>query len=79
MPRVVTTKNVEDLQDANSSCPVQAFRKGPNGDLVIDPTVCIDCGVCQSIAKEGAILEDSEATPDVVAYNEETAKNGEEA
>ena len=77
MPRVVVTKNYNDLVEAPSVCPVQAFRKGPNGELVIDPNVCIDCGVCQTVVPDGAILADDEAQESDVKFNEENASGWE--
>ena len=79
MPRVVVSKNPNDIQEANSSCPVQAFRKLSDGNFVIDPNVCIDCGVCQTIASEGSIVEDSEASQEDIEYNEKGAETGVEA
>ena len=79
MPRVVEKKNYNDIADAPSACPVQAFRKGENGELVIDPNVCIDCGVCQTVSPEGAILADDEAPEDAVKYNEEKSAEWPEA
>lgn len=79
MPRVVVTKNYNDIADAPAACPVQAFRKGENGELVIDPNVCIDCGVCQTVSPEGAILADDEAPEDAVKYNEEKSAEWPEA
>ena len=79
MPRVVVTKNYSEINDAPSACPVQAFRKGPNGELVIDPSVCIDCGVCQTVTPEGAIMADDEAPADAVKFHEENASKWEPA
>ena len=79
MTRVVVGKNYDEMQEAPSACPVQAFRKGPNGELVIDPNVCIDCGVCQTVTPEGAILADDEAPEDAVKFNEEKAAEWPEA
>lgn len=79
MPRVVVTKNYNEVGEAPSACPVQAFRKGPNGELVIDPSVCIDCGVCQTVSQEGAILADDEAPEDAIKFNEEHASEWPEA
>lgn len=79
MPRVVVTKNYNEISEAPSACPVQAFRKGPNGELVIDPSVCIDCGVCQTVSPEGAIMADDEAPADAVKFNEENASKWESA
>ena len=79
MPRVVVNKNSPKLPDAAGVCPVSAYRKGPNGELVIDPTVCIDCGVCQSEVDDGDILEDSEASKEDIDYNANNASKWEEA
>ncbi|MDD2839950.1 MAG: hypothetical protein PHY80_02350 [Rickettsiales bacterium] len=70
MPRVVVTKNYNDIKDAPSVCPVQAFKKGPNGELVIDPNICIDCGVCQTVSPEEAIMSDDEAPKDATEFNQ---------
>ena len=78
MPRVVVSKNYNDLSEAPDVCPVQSFRKGPNGELVIDPTVCIDCGVCQTVVPEGAILTDDEAKEEDIKFNEENASQWEQ-
>jgi len=79
MPRVVVTKNYSEVGDAPASCPVQAFRKGPNGELVINPDVCIDCGVCQTVSVEGAILSDDEASEADVKFNMEKSSEWPEA
>ena len=79
MPRVVVTKNYNDVAEAPTACPVLAFKKGPNGELVIDPNICIDCGVCQTVSPEGAILADDEAPEDAVKYNEEKSAEWPEA
>lgn len=74
MPRVVVTKNSNEIKDAPSVCPVQAFKKGPKGELVIDPSICIDCGVCQTTSPEGAIMADDEAPKEAVEFNAQKAK-----
>ena len=74
MTRVVVSKETEGLMDAAFSCPVNAFRKSEDGKMVIDPVECIDCGVCQSEAPEGAIVEDSEASEADIKFNAENAK-----
>lgn len=40
-------------------CPVDCFREGKNM-LVIDPDICIDCGVCIPECPIGAIVEDKD-------------------
>ena len=79
MPRVVVGKDYNDMTEAPNVCPVQAFRRGPNGELVIDPNVCIDCGVCQTVVPEGAILSDDEAPEEAVKFNETKAAEWPEA
>ena len=79
MPRVVVSRNSSDLEDAPVNCPVQAFRRGPNGELVIDPNVCIDCGVCQTVSAEGSIQEDSSASQEDIEYNSSNAESWEQA
>lgn len=79
MPRVVVTKDYSTVADAPGVCPVQAFRKGPKGEFVIDPDVCIDCGVCQTVVPEGAILSDDEAKEEDVKFNKEKSSEWPEA
>ena len=74
MPRVVVERKDSNLEEAAESCPVGAFKKCANGDYVINPNVCVDCGVCQSVVGVGVILEDSEATEDDIQYNEVNAQ-----
>lgn len=73
MARVVIKRDDSNLSEAAASCPVSAF-KNSNGEYVIDPSVCIDCGVCQSIVSEGVILEDSEANEEDKDYNEKKSQ-----
>ncbi|GMO61551.1 MAG: hypothetical protein Ta2D_07540 [Rickettsiales bacterium] len=74
MPRVVVSKNGDDVKGAVESCPAGAFKKLEDDSYVINPNACIDCGVCQSIATEGSIVEDSEASEDDVNRNAENAE-----
>ncbi len=47
MPYVVTENCIQCKHtDCVSVCPVDCFHEGPNF-LVINPDVCIDCGVCE--------------------------------
>lgn len=48
--------------DCVAICPVDAFREG-RSMLVIDPAVCIDCGVCEPECPAGAIAFDMDAAP----------------
>jgi ferredoxin len=45
--------------DCVGVCPVDCFHEGPNF-LVIDPHVCIDCGVCVPECPEDAIFAEDE-------------------
>ncbi len=36
-------------------CPVDALTLGPNGQVIVSPTVCILCGTCQKACPIGAI------------------------
>ena len=71
MPRVIVDRKNANLEDAGLSCQCGCFRKN-NGEYVIDPNSCIDCGVCQTVAGE-AILEDTEASEEDVNFNAENA------
>lgn len=73
MARVVVTKKYSEVEEASAVCPVSAFKTGPNKELVIDPNACIDCGVCQSSAPDGAILADSDASEADVKFNADNA------
>lgn len=48
--------------DCVAICPVEAFREGRNM-LVIDPDVCIDCGVCEPECPAAAIAFDLDVNP----------------
>ncbi|TWG80421.1 ferredoxin [Cupriavidus gilardii J11] len=57
--------------DCVSVCPVECFHEGPDF-LVIDPDVCIDCGVCVPECPIGAISADTdlpEAQRDFIEIN----------
>ena len=53
--------------DCVAVCPVDCFHEGPNF-LVIDPDVCIDCGVCIPECPVEAILEEKDLSPDQLEY-----------
>lgn len=78
MPRVVVKVTDKKLSEAAESCPVNSFRKNEDS-YVIDPDVCIDCGVCQSVADEGVILDDSEASQENIDFNREKSSEWEPA
>lgn len=62
--------------DCVEVCPVDCFHQGPNF-LVINPEICIDCGVCVPECPVDAIKEES-AVPDsmkhYIALNAERAQ-----
>ena len=47
------------LTDCVEVCPVDCFYEGENM-LVIDPDVCIDCGICEPECPIEAIVSDSD-------------------
>ncbi len=47
------------FMDCVEVCPVDCFYEGENM-LVISPSECIDCGVCEPECPEEAILPDTE-------------------
>lgn len=53
-----------------SVCPVDCFYEGKNM-LVIDPDVCIDCGVCVPACPADAIFQDIDLAPEVAIRWEE--------
>ncbi len=74
MPRIIIDRKAEGLEDAAMSCPANAFRKSNDGEFVICPNDCIDCGVCQSMVGEGTILDDSEANEADTKFNAEKSE-----
>ena len=59
--------------DCVSVCPVECFHEGPNF-LVIDPAVCIDCGVCIAECPVEAIVDEKELAPGQIEYLELNAR-----
>lgn len=62
--------------DCVAICPVECFHEGPNF-LVIDPEVCIDCGVCVAECPVEAIFDEKtlpEEQKEYVALNVRLAK-----
>ena len=76
MPRVIVDRSNASLEEAGLSCPCNCFRKN-NGEYIIDPTSCIDCGVCQTIASD-SIVEDSEASEVDIEFNTKNAETWEQ-
>jgi ferredoxin len=62
--------------DCVDVCPVDCFHEGGNF-LVIDPEVCIDCGVCAPECPVEAIVEEGDLSPEqmpLLAINAQFAK-----
>ncbi|WP_422444821.1 MULTISPECIES: indolepyruvate ferredoxin oxidoreductase subunit alpha [unclassified Endozoicomonas] len=51
--------------DCVDVCPVEAFHQAPTF-LVINPEVCIDCGVCEPECPIDAIKADSDLSDDEI-------------
>ena len=51
-------------------CPVDCFYEGPDM-LVIDPDVCIDCGVCEPECPANAIVPETALSPEEAVRWEE--------
>jgi len=80
VPRVVKIgTKIADISDIPPMCPMGAFKKGPNGELVIDHDACVDCGACQSMAPDGVIVSDSDADEKTVKYNNDNADKWDKA
>jgi ferredoxin len=63
MTHVVTQACIScKYTDCVAVCPVDCFHEGPNF-LVIDPAVCIDCGVCIPECPVEAIVEEADPCP----------------
>ena len=61
MTYVVTEACIKcKFMDCVEVCPVDCFYEGDNM-LVIDPEVCIDCGVCEPECPPEAIKADTES------------------
>lgn len=68
MTHVVTEACIRcKYTDCVAVCPVECFHEGPNF-LVIDPEVCIDCGVCIPECPVEAIVEQKDLRPDQAEY-----------
>lgn len=68
MTHVVTQACIHcKYTDCVSVCPVDCFHEGPNF-LVIDPEVCIDCGVCIPECPVEAIVDQKDLPADQHEY-----------
>ncbi|MFA6030236.1 MAG: ferredoxin family protein [Elusimicrobiota bacterium] len=75
MPHVVTEKCLGEVYAACvEGCPVEAFHPGEyKGQpfMVIDPDLCIDCGVCLPECPIGAIVGSVDDSPEWAKVNAE--------
>ena len=74
MTYVVTDNCIKcKYTDCVKVCPVDCFHEGENM-LVIDPEVCIDCGVCVAECPAEAIFPETESLAPWVEFNHKYAK-----
>jgi ferredoxin len=59
--------------DCVEVCPQQAFRDGMNF-VVIDPTACANCGLCEMVCPAHAIVPDYALPPDQLKFRELNAE-----
>jgi ferredoxin len=55
--------------DCVAVCPVECFHEGPNF-LVINPDVCIDCGICVAECPVEAIVDEKDLADGQMEYLE---------
>jgi len=54
-------------------CPAQAITETET-QMVVNPEVCFDCGVCIGECPQGAIKNDSEADQKWIDFNKEKSQ-----
>jgi ferredoxin len=59
--------------DCVEVCPVECFHEGANM-LVINPDVCIDCGLCIPECPVSAIYDEDDLPPEYGEYKELNAR-----
>jgi ferredoxin len=68
MTYVVTDKCIKcKFTDCVEVCPVDAFREGAN-TLIIDPSICIDCALCEPECPIEAIVSENSSDPMLPEY-----------
>ena len=74
MTHVVNEKCIKcKYTDCVVVCPVDCFREGENM-LIIDPDICIDCGVCIPECPINAIEEESDELSKFIIEARELSK-----
>ena len=77
MAYVITEKcQGERYATCAAVCPVDCIKPGDyQGQefMIIDPDVCIDCGLCLPECPIGAIVENEDESPEWAAINRELA------
>ncbi len=75
MPHVITEKCLGEVYaSCQEVCPVECIHPGTHkGEafMIIDPEVCIDCGVCLPECPIGAIVGSVDESPDWAKTNAE--------
>ncbi len=75
MSHVITDKCLGEVYaSCVDVCPVECIHPGPYQNeafMIIDPQVCIDCGVCLPECPIGAILGSVEENPEWAKINAE--------
>ncbi len=77
MAYVITDKCLGEVYaDCVEVCPVECIHPGTyknEGFMIIDPEVCIDCGVCLPECPIGAIVGSTDESPEWAKINAELA------
>jgi ferredoxin len=74
MTHIVTEKCINcKYTTCVTVCPVDCFREGENM-LIIDPDICIDCGVCIPECPIDAIVEESDELAKFIIEARELSK-----
>ncbi|MBI4971187.1 MAG: 4Fe-4S binding protein [Candidatus Omnitrophica bacterium] len=77
MPYIITKKCLgERYGTCASVCPVDCIKPGNyNGEpfMIIDPDVCIECGLCAPECPVSAIVDHENVDPEAAKLNRELA------
>ena len=58
MECIMINSREQEVPKCADLCPVDAIFVNKQGDLEIDPEICIGCGSCYDICTEGAIVRE---------------------